>query len=128
MGISAPPAGRAPNGNPNTVPRSHGFQDRWKSFFPIQARPTGMISAGLRRMCAATHSASPTAKMPTATSTTSIPSASSGSPKVSRCCPVVESMPTRPIIRPMASEANPRIRDAPSTAVTAMKARIMMAK
>ena len=57
-----------------------------------------------------------------------MPSARSGSPKVRRCCPVVESMPTRPIISPMASEANPRIRDAPSTAVTAMKASTMMAK
>jgi hypothetical protein len=87
-----------------------------------------MIWAGVRRRWAATHSASPTAKMPTATSTTSTPSASSGNPNVSRCWPVVESMPISPIIRPIASEAKPRIRDAPSTAVTAMNARTMIAK
>ena len=28
MGISAPPVGIAPNGNPSAVPRSHGFQER----------------------------------------------------------------------------------------------------
>ena len=31
VGISAPPAGSAPNGKPNAVPRSHGFQDRFQS-------------------------------------------------------------------------------------------------
>ena len=33
-------------------------------------------------------------------------------PKVSRCWPVCWSMPIRPMVRPMASEAKPRIRDA----------------
>ena len=110
------------------MPRSHGFHDRLQSSLPIHARPTGMISAGVRRRCAATHNASPTAKIPTATTTTSMPSASSGSPKVSRCCPVVESIPTSPIVSPIASEANPRTRDAPSTAVTATNASTMIAK
>ena len=87
-----------------------------------------MICAGVRRRCAATHSASPTAKIPTATTTTSMPSASSGSPKVSRCWPVVASIPTSPIVRPSAREANPRTRDAPSTAVTATNASTMIAK
>ena len=31
VGISAPPAGMTPNGKPNAVPRSHGFQDRFQS-------------------------------------------------------------------------------------------------
>ena len=85
VGISAPPAGSAPNGKPYAVPRSHGFQDRFQSCFPIQGRPTGITSAARRRRCAAIQSASPTAKMPTATTTTSMPSASCGIPRVSRC-------------------------------------------
>lgn len=100
VGISAPPAGSAPNGKPYAVPRSHGFHERFQSSRPIQGRPTGITSAGLRRRCAATHRASPTAKMPTATTTTSMPSANCGMPSVSRCWPETESMPTRPIVRP----------------------------
>ena len=44
-------------------------------------RPTGMTPAALRRRWAATQSASPTAKRPTATTTTSMPSASCGDPE-----------------------------------------------
>jgi len=128
VGISAPPAGRAPNGNPSAVPRSQGFQERRQSSRFMNARPVGMMSAGRRLRWAATHRASPMAKIPTATTTTSMPSASCGMPKVSRCWPVWRSIPIRPMVRPMASEAKPRMRDAPSTAVTAMKASIMMAK
>ena len=98
---------------------------------PAHPRPTDRddLDRGWRRRCAATQSASPTAKMPTATTTTSMPSASCGMPKVSRCWPVTESMPTRPMASPMTSEAKPA--DAwtmPSTAVTAMKASSMIAK
>ena len=78
VGVSAPPAGIAPNGNPIAVPRSHGFQERPQSSRPMNGRPTGMISSGLRRRCAATQSASPRAKMPTATTTMSRRSASCG--------------------------------------------------
>src|SRR3954447_18016433 len=46
VGTSAPPAGRAPNGNPMAVPRSHGFHDLAQSSRPIQGRPTGTTSAG----------------------------------------------------------------------------------
>src|SRR6476469_7494288 len=46
VGSSAPPAGSAPNGKPNAVPRSHGFHERCQSLLPIQGRPTGMTSAG----------------------------------------------------------------------------------
>ena len=119
VGISAPPAGSAPNGNPYAVPRSHGFQDRFQSCRPIQGRPTGITSAARRRRCAAIQSASPTAKMPTATTTTSMPSASCGMPRVSRCWPLTASIPIVPMTRPISSEAKPRTRDAPSTAVTA---------
>src|SRR5690606_30903300 len=41
VGISAPPAGTAPNGNPITGPRSHGFQDRRTSSRLNQGLPTG---------------------------------------------------------------------------------------
>ena len=82
----------------------------------------------MRRRCAATHSASPTANSPTATITTSIPSASCGMPKVSRACPVSGSSPTSPMVSPMASAANPRTRELPSTEVTAMKASTITAK
>jgi hypothetical protein len=110
------------------VPRSHGFQDRRQSSRLIRALPTGMTSIGRRRRWAAVHSASPTAKRPTATTTTSMPSASSGMPKVSRCWPDVASIPMRPIVRPRPSEASPRTRELPSTAVMAMKASRMIAK
>ena len=44
VGISAPPAGSAPIGKPNRVPRSHGFQDRCQSSLVIQSEPrTGSI-------------------------------------------------------------------------------------
>jgi hypothetical protein len=118
----------APKGKPRAVPRSHGFQEREKSSRLIQARPVGMMSAGRRRRWAATHSVSPMANSPTATTTTSIPSASWGMPKVSRCWPDWRSMPTSPIISPMAREANPLMREEPSTEVTATKASTMMAK
>ena len=110
------------------MPRSQGFHEREKSSRLMNARPVGMMSGGRWRRWAATHRASPMAKIPTATTTTSMPSASCGMPKVSRCWPVARSIPIRPRVRPMASEAKPRIRDDPSTAVTAMKASIMMAK
>ena len=84
MGISAPPAGTAPNGKPSAVPRSQGFQERFQSCLPRKGRPTGMTSAALRRRCAATQRASPRAKMPTATTMTSMPSPSWATPKVSR--------------------------------------------
>ena len=66
--------------------------------------------------------------MPTATTTTSIPSPSWGMPKVSRAWPLTESNPTRPMVSPMAREMKPRSRELPSTAVTAMKASSMTAK
>src|SRR5436309_13050503 len=47
VGISAPPAGIAPNGKPITVPRSQGFQDLRQSSRSIRAAPTPMISAGV---------------------------------------------------------------------------------
>ena len=49
-------------------------------------------------------------------------------PKVSRGCPLTESIPTRPMARPMVREMNPRSRDVPSTAVTATKANSISAK
>ena len=39
--------------------------ERLKSWRPIHGRPTGITSAGRRRKCAATHNASPTAKIAT---------------------------------------------------------------
>ncbi len=70
VGTSAPPAGSAPNGKPIAVPRSHGFHDRFQSSGPIHVRPTRIGVPGLRHMCAPTQSASPTAKTPTAMTTT----------------------------------------------------------
>ncbi len=128
VGISAPPAGIAPNGKPMNGPRSHDFQVRFTSPRPSHGRPTGIGSGGLRRRCAATHRASPIAKRPTATITTSMPSASWSEPKVRRCWPVIWSRPTRPRVRPMSREARPRMREEPSTDVTAMNASTMMAK
>src|SRR5690606_41278445 len=39
VGISAPPAGTAPNGNPITGPRSHGFHERRTSSRFSHGRP-----------------------------------------------------------------------------------------
>src|SRR5256885_10903302 len=39
VGISAPPAGRAPIGNPNRVPRSHGAHERFQSSLVIHSEP-----------------------------------------------------------------------------------------
>src|SRR5262245_47663450 len=39
VGISAPPAGIVPNGNPSTVPRSQGFHDLAQSDLLIQIEP-----------------------------------------------------------------------------------------
>lgn len=128
VGISAPPAGIAPKGKPMKGPRSQDFQVRRTSALPSQGRPTGIGFPVERRRCAATQRASPMAKSPTATITTSIPSASWSEPKVSRCWPVIWSRPTSPMVRPMRSEARPRIREEPRTEVTAMKASTMMAK
>lgn len=113
VGSSAPPAGMAPNGKPRAVPRSQGFQERPQSSRLIQGRPTGMMSSGRRRRCAATHSASPIAKIAKATTTMSIPSANSGLPKVRRGWPVC--VPTKPIATPRNSAMNHRNRETPST-------------
>lgn len=48
--------------------------------------------------------------------------------EVSRDWPLTASMPTNPMVRPMNGEMKPRSREAPSTAVTAMKANSMTAK
>ena len=85
-----------------------------------------MTSSGRRRRCAATHRASPTAKIATATTTMSMPSASSGLSKVRRAWPVV--VPTSPIASPSPSEMNPRSLESPSTEVTATSASSMSAK
>ena len=61
-------------------------------------------------------------------STTSMPSASCGMPIVSRCWPVTLSIPTRPITRPSSSEAKPRTREEPSTALAPAKASSMIAR
>src|SRR6185369_5469219 len=48
VGISAPPAGSAPSGNPITAPRSHGFHDLDHSSLVIQSDPRkGITSASL---------------------------------------------------------------------------------
>ena len=128
MGISAPPAGIAPNGKPMTVPRSHGFQERFQSSLRIHGTPTGMVAGVPCRRCAAIQSASPTANRATAMTTTSMPPESSGWPNVSRGCPVVASRPTSPMVNPMNSEASPRMRLEPSTVLTATKAKTIIAK
>lgn len=110
------------------MPRSHGFQERFQSDRPIHGRPTGITWTAERRRWAATQSPSPTAKMATATTTTSMPSDSSGWPKVRRAWPLTESSPTSPMVSPMNSAENPRTRELPSTAVTATKASAMTAR
>ena len=63
------------------VPRSHGFHERDQNSRVIHLPPIGMTSIGPCRSRDATYSASPTANTPTATTTTSIPSARVGHPE-----------------------------------------------
>jgi hypothetical protein len=129
VGISAPPAGRLPMGKPIAVPRSHGFQERAHSCPVIQTLPlTGMIWSVSWRMREATQKVSPTAKSPTATVTTSIPSSNCGIPKVNRLCPERVSIPTNPSARPMNRLRNPRATKSPSSAVMVVKASTTSAK
>ena len=44
VGISAPPAGMAPNGKPITVPRNHGPMERFQSSAFIQIEPVISIT------------------------------------------------------------------------------------
>ena len=97
VGISAPPAGSVPNGKPSAVPRSHGFHERAQSRALIITDPENFSSRSATRFkYVATYSVSPTANSPTATTTTSMPSSSSGMPSVKRAWPVCVSMPMRP--------------------------------
>ena len=127
VGISAPPAGSAPSGKPSADPRSHGFQDRDQSARPSHGRPAGTTVPVVCRSRLATQIASPKANSPTATTTTSTPSSSCGTPKVIRACPVWVSMPTRPMARPRPRLARPRTTDRPSTAATVVNATAMRA-
>jgi hypothetical protein len=86
VGISAPPVGIAPKGNPNAVPRSHGFQERRRSSRVNQRAPDTSVrsSSTPRRSRAAMCSVSPMANSPTATITMSTPAKSWSIPNVSR--------------------------------------------
>ena len=128
MGISAPPAGRAPKGKPSAVPRSHAGHDRRQSAPSIHGFPLGMTSAGVWRRWAAIHSASPTANRATATTTVSMPVDRASTPNVSRCCPVSASMPTRPRVSPSARAASPRTGEEPRTVETATNEMSVIAK
>ena len=109
-------------GKPMAVPRSHGFHERFQSSRVIHFPEMGTRGMGPRRSREATCSASPTAKKPTATMTTSMPSASVGRPRVKRCWPVRLSVPMTAMNSPRASEAMPRAGEAPSIAATVKKA------
>ena len=121
MGISAPPAGIAPKGKPNAVPRSHGFQDRFQSCLLIHGRPTGMT----RRPCGA---GAPRPRAPRRRRRCRRPRRprrcrrrAAAMPKVSRGWPVTGRCRPAPIARPSNSAMKPRSREAPSTAVTVTK-------
>ncbi len=118
-----------PNGKPTAVARSHAGHERRQSSFDIISEPDRRsISSRCRLLYAATYSASPTANRPTASTTTSMPSSSSGTPNAKRCCPVCSSMPTRPNSRPRNSIVRPRVVDCPRTAATVTKANTISAK
>jgi hypothetical protein len=49
VGITDPPTGSTPSGNPIAVPRSHGFHDRFQSSRLIPTKPrTGTASNSWR--------------------------------------------------------------------------------
>src|SRR5215218_4039675 len=60
VGISDPPAGSAPIGNPSNAPRSHGRQDRAQSSRVIQIDPRSGISSPTAPAVDAACSVSPT--------------------------------------------------------------------
>ena len=111
-----------PNGKPIKVPRSQAGQERRQSLRLMWTR--------LRRFCVSlvapsystAYRDSPTANRPTATSTISMPSSSSGTPPVYRAWPEIWSMPISPMARPMNSATMPRRVLRPSTALTVVKA------
>ena len=51
VGISAPPAGSAPSGNPIAVPRSHGFHDRAQSSPLIHTEPRSGMTVPVVAPC-----------------------------------------------------------------------------
>src|SRR4029079_17199133 len=74
VGISDPPAGSTPPGNPSAVPRSQGRHERDQSSRVIQIDPrSGITDSGSMPVLEAANSDSPTANRPTATITTSMP-------------------------------------------------------
>src|SRR5688572_17500368 len=117
VGISAPPAGIAPNGTPNAVPRSHGITERLSSATVITSEPLIRSTVPtIEWWWLATYSVSPTANRPTATTTTSTPSNSSWMPMAKRICPDSASVPIMPMNNPTNSAAKPRSADEPSSA------------
>ena len=72
--------------------------------------------------CQARYKASPIANRPTAAIVTSMPSRSSGCPKVKRAWPVCKSIPTKPKSKPANKLIKPLKAEFPRTAETMMSA------
>ena len=124
VGISAPPAGSVPSGNPIAAPRSHGFHERDHSSRVIhsepRARTTESMALALRR--GIEHLADceqPDGDDRPRRSRRAI----AEYPSVRRGTPVSGSIPITPSSRPNSRLAKPRSRDSPSTAETATNAR-----
>ena len=121
VGISAPPAGIAPEGEAERVPRSQVSIDLLKSPCPSRTGPPGSLDRPpVRRWLRPTGLSG--AKMPTATTTMSMPSPSCGHPKsepglTAGRYPVRSAQMARPI-----AEMNPRSRSCRAPPSTAMKA------
>ncbi|MNN73447.1 hypothetical protein D3C81_1895650 [compost metagenome] len=77
---------------------------------------------------AAEKNVSPIANRPTASVVTWMPSSISGTPKVSRACPVSLSMPISPRPMPSARLVSPRSVESPKVADTVTKASTISAK
>jgi hypothetical protein len=109
------------------VPRKQAGHDRRHSAAVRRTDPVppDRVTASSGRH--AWYIVSPTAKKATATTITSMPSSSWGTPKVNRACPVCASIPTVPTSNPRQSPATPRTTSLPSTPVTTANARTISA-
>ena len=89
VGITDPPHGSTPSGNPIAVPRSHGFHDRLQSSRLMPVKSCRVMMCSSSRPCRhAWYSVSPTAKRPMTRIITSMPSSSCGMPNEKRASPV----------------------------------------
>ena len=95
---------------------------------PMNGRPTGITSTGLRRRWAAVQAPRRWRRSRPRRPRCRCRPRARATPPVSRAWPVDRSSPTRPMVRPMKRPMKPRIFEEPSTLVTSTRESSMIAK